>query len=207
MHAYKLSDSTRSSSLVFILGLVSLSLVAGFYLDGALVNPLSSGLDKLEYRITALINNLFGGGSLHDGSLNARSAYLSDALNYGLQSPIFGNGLWSFPEQYGSYAHNNFAELFADLGLIGVFLYYLIYIELYRYAKHSGDYYTKYITYITLGVHLFFLTLGLSILPVSLVYWCSYFSSMCHIVKKILDGKCVWAAPRAGRCVLNLERF
>ena len=72
------------------------------------------------------INNL-------DESDSTRILLLESGLVYGLISPIFGNGYYSFSQlllkDYGfaMYSHNNFVETFVGGGIIGVILYYSLY--------------------------------------------------------------------------------
>ena len=57
-----------------------------------------------------------------------------DLLEYGLrfieESPLLGHGYYSFAPMYASYrgaflyAHNNYIELIADLGIVGLFIFY-----------------------------------------------------------------------------------
>ena len=57
--------------------------------------------------------------------------YLVDqALNFWSKNPLFGQGLGAFEAKYGAYAHNNFADLLANLGLIGFVLYYRLYFNM-----------------------------------------------------------------------------
>lgn len=72
-----------------------------------------------------------------------RARLLHDAINTGLNNPIFGVGLHNsmFYTAIGKYAHNNFAEIFADLGLIGFSIFYSLYIlygyRVVRFAKEK----------------------------------------------------------------------
>jgi O-antigen ligase len=55
-----------------------------------------------------------------------RKTMIEDAINLWRRSPIIGHGAGQFAELtvYGTYSHNNYTELLANFGLIGLFLYY-----------------------------------------------------------------------------------
>ena len=59
--------------------------------------------------------------------------YCSKVVFYGMDSPILGNGYYSFSQlllkEYGfaTYSHNNFIEIFVGGGIIGFTLYYSLY--------------------------------------------------------------------------------
>ena len=78
-----------------------------------------------------------------DSSLALRSYYIDMAKSYFEESPLFGIGMNNFTyriHDYGvrlSYAHNNYMEIAADLGIIGLIMYYWFYIYLLlKLAKH-----------------------------------------------------------------------
>ena len=55
-----------------------------------------------------------------------RSEMTKAALKGWMEHPLFGNGFNSFTEKstFGTYSHNNYAELLFNLGLVGTVLYY-----------------------------------------------------------------------------------
>ena len=71
-----------------------------------------------------------------DNSLALRSFYIDMARSYFAESPLIGIGLNNFTyriHDYGSrlsYAHNNYMEIAADLGVVGLVIYYWFYIYL-----------------------------------------------------------------------------
>lgn len=95
-------------------------------------------------RLIALSDFLEGQGSA-DTSLTARSQMARDALNLWRQRPFTGWGLEQFRvlSRWAGYSHNNYVELLANNGLIGLFLYVMIYIStlasLARSFRRSGD--------------------------------------------------------------------
>lgn len=101
--------------------------------DAAMNNPVVYNI--IGWRLTTI------GGA--DESSIERARLLHDAINTGLNNPIFGVGLHNsmFYTTIGKYAHNNFAEIFADLGLIGFSIFYSLYIlygyRVVRFAKEK----------------------------------------------------------------------
>lgn len=69
-----------------------------------------------------------------DYSMTLRLAFMRVAKSIFLENIFFGVGLANFPVVLGTvmnastYAHNNYYELLADLGLVGFFIYYSYYI-------------------------------------------------------------------------------
>ncbi len=96
----------------------------------------------LGIRVEAMINGLLGNSS--EGSFDWRNLMVSEGLRYFRESPIVGQGIdnfrYLFGAQYGyqTYAHNNYVEILADVGLAGFLLYYSIYFYvlkgLWKYA-------------------------------------------------------------------------
>lgn len=70
-----------------------------------------------------------------DISISQRTFYANQAIDLFRNKPILGNGLMSVYSsllvsnaRYVAYAHNNYLELLASLGIIGLVIYYLAYI-------------------------------------------------------------------------------
>ncbi len=66
-----------------------------------------------------------------------RAYHFNKAIEIGLDNPILGVGAGNYavvPKliEEGSFSHNSFAEAFANFGLIGVFIYFMIYYSLLR---------------------------------------------------------------------------
>lgn len=126
-------------ALLFISGrkrylkIVLLVIGATIAYDAAMNNPVVYNI--IGWRLAAI------GGT--DESSMERARLLHDAINTGLNNPIFGVGLHNsmFYTAIGKYAHNNFAEIFADLGLIGFSIFYSLYIlygyRVVRFAKEK----------------------------------------------------------------------
>ncbi len=102
---------------------LALSLTAAICLLGAMLAPLL--LDKAK-TITAIDRAL----DHRDSSFEKRMGMIQQALRLWQQAPVFGHGLDGFERLsgYPGYAHNNYAELLCNLGLVGVFLYYSLHL-------------------------------------------------------------------------------
>ena len=78
---------------------------------------------------------LFTGEAKTDASVTGRLALQQRAIEVFLEHPLFGVGIGDFRSYTvnlggvsGYYAHNNFLELLADVGIIGTILYYTPYV-------------------------------------------------------------------------------
>lgn len=63
------------------------------------------------------------------GTVN-RFGMIEDGLETWARSPVFGHGInqYRFVGSFGAYAHNNYVELLANFGVVGVVLFYSIYL-------------------------------------------------------------------------------
>lgn len=98
----------------------AVSLVTGTCVLVALAAPFV--LDKAK-DITAIDRAL----DHSDSSFEKRMGMIQRGLELWRQSPVFGNGLEGFERLSGFpgyYAHNNYAELLCNTGLLGTLLYY-----------------------------------------------------------------------------------
>lgn len=86
-------------------------------------------------RFIAFLSYFFRQNSVADASTISRALYLKEAWRIFKVYPIFGVGLDCF-RYFNTYAEcwaeNNFMELLADTGLIGVIIYYFIYLEIFK---------------------------------------------------------------------------
>ncbi len=71
-----------------------------------------------------------------DHSAHGRAVLRENAFEQFLLHPFIGLGYYCFQfhNTYGLYAHNNYLELLADLGIIGFILYYYYYASCFVYA-------------------------------------------------------------------------
>ena len=66
-----------------------------------------------------------------DSSAQLRDEYIIDAIRAWREKPLLGHGLNCYRTvnkvKLGMYAHNNYVELLADLGIVGTAIYYSAY--------------------------------------------------------------------------------
>ena len=154
------------------------------------------------YRIEAYYNYLESGSG--DGSAEERSKMVEYGIKYFSDSPIVGWGadsfIYLFTQDYGVklYSHNNCVELLCNVGLIGFFIYYFIYIRLifefnskYRY-KYYDFFYPGIITllvldYWTISYFRIQFILFLSLASLYITY-CGR-SAICGIISKNIRKK------------------
>jgi len=89
--------------------------------------------ELIGWRIDGMIAAATGGTSRADSSSLLRLAYISFAVDCFFENPILGCGMDNFrffnPIQQ-TYSHNNFTEIAADLGIVGLIAYYWIFIAI-----------------------------------------------------------------------------
>jgi O-antigen ligase len=93
--------------------------------------------DILGNRIETMINGLSGEGDV-DASTSLRLKMINWGLEWFQEKPWMGYGLNAYKTLLGTkntsfgtagvYAHNNYIELMVDIGIIGVIIYYYIYV-------------------------------------------------------------------------------
>lgn len=100
--------------------------------------------NSIGYRMEGMMSVVTGEGKI-DASSNIRGNMIKDALELWKEKPLFGYGVTNFQKLsgYGTYSHNNYAELLCGLGLFGLAFYYCFYlICFYKLLsnKHQGKY-------------------------------------------------------------------
>ena len=72
------------------------------------------------------IQTLFGNATKSDTATISRELYLDYGILLGARNAIIGFGVngFEFASGVGTYAHNNFAEVLCDFGIIGIILFY-----------------------------------------------------------------------------------
>ncbi len=95
----------------------------------------------------------FTQGGEGDKSTQFRYDYAKEALGLFLEKPLAGIGIDNFKSLNIGYAHNNYLELLADLGIVGFILYYLGLYTFFRKIQKSK--------HIMKNLFLFFLLLRL----------------------------------------------
>lgn len=94
--------------------------------------------DSIGYRFEGLINGLTGQGTV-DASSKGRLMFIEYGMYLFKLRPLLGYGIATFAHLYGqtvevgeyvAYSHNNYIELLVSGGLVGLILYYWIYLYL-----------------------------------------------------------------------------
>lgn len=120
-----------------------LFIVVALFLGYYLIVNVPAFYNILGSRIESGLSFVNGTGV--DASMRDRTAMIDYAMIKFKEHPMIGNGSntfhYMFYIYYGQdlYAHNTFAELLCDLGIIGFSLYYLIYAFI-IFSKYSGKY-------------------------------------------------------------------
>ncbi|MCM3630988.1 O-antigen ligase family protein [Paenibacillus glycanilyticus] len=131
------------------------------------------------------IFDMLQGKNVNDSSLTERSSMMSDALNLWKARPITGWGTDQFRylTDYQTYSHNNYLELLSDNGLLGLMLYYSIFIILLVTACKqllSGNEKESHIGFFSISTLLIFLLWDLAHV--------SYYSKFHWIMLSIIMG-------------------
>lgn len=107
-----------------------LIIILGLCLTWYLILEIPFFYDLVGWRIEGMIAAIRGETSAADSSALYRAMMLKSALETFGAHPVFGVGLDNF-RYFNSvrvtYAHNNFAEVAADLGIVGIVGYYWIF--------------------------------------------------------------------------------
>ncbi len=137
------TDSKRKH-LIFRLITILFVIAFVFYLIMT-VPELYSAIGRRFDSMLTFINKKEG-----DHSIALRLAFIDIARKIFLENFLFGIGLFNFSAKLGSimnittYAHNNYYELLADLGLTGFLLYYSYYVYVaiatLKRAVHGSQY-------------------------------------------------------------------
>ncbi|GEM_PF-6537497 len=119
----------RNYALSLIIILAAMGLFAFLVLKSGISNAMNR-------RMLGMYNYFTDGGGKRDTSISIRMYYIATAKKLFLENPMLGVGLGNFSYVLddlagnGVYAHNNYMEIVADLGLVGVIVYYWFYIYL-----------------------------------------------------------------------------
>lgn len=133
-----------------------LALIIVLCLVAAIVGILQlSAFKYFKDRIDGIFNTLFNkADSRYDGSANNRLQGAITAIKIGLNKPIFGFGYKSATRftVTNIQAHNNFAELFIDFGIVGLLLYEsLLFLPLWKgFDRNKMPYVLSIILYMFL---------------------------------------------------------
>lgn len=121
------SEGKRIRSLLLVIAV----LLAGFYL----VMEVPYFYSIIGWRMEAMLAKFTGVG-VADHSTLVRDEFINAGIEVFMQHPVIGVGLDCFRifnakiTGYPWYAHNNYVEMLADLGLVGFSIYYSGYLYL-----------------------------------------------------------------------------
>ena len=93
-------------------------------------------------------------GDFTDNSANERIVILVDALKMGMEHPFFGSGLASTYEWHHDVGpHNDYATLFAERGIIGLFVYLVLLGILWFTGSKYGKLYVLVLAFSSIATH------------------------------------------------------
>ena len=89
--------------------------------------------DSINSRLEGMINLITGGGKV-ESSVNLRWEMIVDGWEAFKERFLMGYGANNYRNiaRYKTYSHNNFIEILVDFGVVGFFLYYLIYFMAFK---------------------------------------------------------------------------
>lgn len=125
---YILSSKNPLKLLVRI-GLAVVAVLAVYYL----IMNVDLFYGAIGYRFERMVYQYLGIGGIVDGSTRERIAFVDNAIEVFRSHPIVGIGIDGFRyvnRVQFTYSHNNFAEILADLGIIGFIIYYSKYLSI-----------------------------------------------------------------------------
>lgn len=194
LSVFTLLSGTQGKKSRYIKNIIKICIAIGLLIYSIMTIPIL--YEYIGERFEGLFEMLGGGSAVVAGD-EIRERMIDLAWNGWLEKPLFGHGIDSFKfyNQHVTghfyYAHNNYLELLYDVGLIGLMIYYSIFIIIYnRLSKlSSNDYKFKILGYGLLTELLIFDFGGVSyymsgnIILLAIAYLCS-----CK-TKSISDGK------------------
>ena len=138
--------------------------------------------NTMGVKFEAMINGVLNTGNKTDASVKARMNFIKYGEEMFEERPIQGWGLNNFKNMIAvrkpkgmtnTYAHNNYIEIAVDLGVIGLIVYYSLYVYMLMY----GIRYYKKLDYLQLLMLSFLVTLA--ICEYGLV---SYYNDFIHLL-------------------------
>ena len=135
---YRVYYKLKQNRLLLISLSYTLALTLSFAINSSISNYLNQSESNLSNRVSTLIS-LVDQEKDVDTSINQRFNFYSQALNYIITNPFFGAGIgnWKIKSidtnkknivgyQVPYHVHNDFLELGAELGLVGLGIYLLL---------------------------------------------------------------------------------
>ena len=105
-------------------------------------------LELIIQQITPALNRLTTfidviNGNATDVSSTDRLKFTTEGFLLASDNPFFGHGIATFRYYFGLYAHNNYIEIFFGLGIIGIAVFYSIYLYLLKKSILINNKYIK----------------------------------------------------------------
>lgn len=135
----------RYKIVLFVALLLTINLIFSFVIENS----------TQFYRIENFFD--FLSGEAADESSQERSAMFISGVQMFMERPFFGNGFGAFKSLsgFGTYSHNNYVQLLAELGLLGFLLYYYIFFFIYKGRVYLEDQLIRKLLIVILIVFLF----------------------------------------------------
>ena len=117
-------------------------LLIAFFVAVILIMNVEGFYNVLGSRLEDLFEVLSGSGE-GDGSSNIRLEFIRNGIEWFAEKPVLGYGINNYKVLNESatgnftYAHNNFVEIAVNLGVIGLILYYSVYVHIIRKMLRS----------------------------------------------------------------------
>ncbi len=121
---------SQRRNLIFRIIMVLVFVIVLFYL----IMSVPELYAAIGVRIESMLNHVFSDGG--DYSMSLRQSFIEHAKDMFFEKPLFGYGINNFIVKIGqrigvsTYAHNNYYEILADLGIVGFVAFYGYYFYL-----------------------------------------------------------------------------
>jgi len=122
---FKLNKFIWFKVIKFLIAIYLIFSITNYFVD---IDALIKNINILEHRINNVLDAI--NGSSTDISTKYRIYYTQRALEIFSKNPLLGIGSDNFKVFEGEYSHNNYAEILANTGIIGLILFYSMYITM-----------------------------------------------------------------------------
>lgn len=180
----KMCNADKKYIIFTIIGAILLSIFIYF-----LIMNVPFLYEHLGVRFEGMINGFSGSGEV-DGSTKVRLGYIEYGMVLFKKKQIFGYGLATFAYLHtqvfgwGMYSHNNYVEMLVSGGIVGLVLYYSLYLYLiYKYyiiVKNTKD---------SFAILIFSILLGLMISQYGMV---AYYNLFINIFLTLASAQLFW---------------
>lgn len=117
----------------------AIGIIAAFVLSGSFYSFFDFSSDYVDLKVLEDRISFVSGGGWALAMQDDRVGLASTAYELFAQSPVYGNGVYSILRHGGSQlAHNQYLQLLSDFGLVGMFVYVLIFLSLVPWGKSQN---------------------------------------------------------------------